>query len=143
MPTLPKVKRALLEALPEQMEGDVIELGSGWGTLTKPLAVKYPKCRVVGYEISPVPYLYSKLFCRKDNLEVFRRNFFSVDFTDVKLAVCYLYPGAMEKLKSKFECELARGAIVVSHTFAVPGWTAVKTITVSDMYRTKIYVYER
>ncbi len=34
-------------------------------------------------------------------------DFFNVDLKDAGLVVCYLYPGAMERLKDKFEkdCE--------------------------------------
>ena len=70
-----------------------------------------------------------------------RRDFFSMDLADAGLVVCYLYPGAMEKLKVKFERELKPGCWVITHTFAVPGWKAEAVYPVDDLYRTQIYVY--
>jgi hypothetical protein len=47
----------------------------------------------------------------------------------------------MERLRPKFERELKSGSLVVSHTFAVPGWVPESVWQVDDLYRTKIYLY--
>lgn len=141
MPTLAKVKQSLLNALPATFEGSIVELGSGWGTLARPLAQKYPQSTVTGYEISPVPYFISKLTGRESNLCYVRQDFFQADLSQASLVVCYLYPAAMKRLKAKFEKELKKGSLIVSHTFAIPGWTPEKAIEVDDLYKTKIYFY--
>ena len=41
-----------------------------------------------------------------------RRGFYSVSLTEAQVVVCYLYPGAMERLRGKFESELSGGAWV-------------------------------
>lgn len=144
MPTSPIATRCLLEALPEGIEGTIIEVGSGWGTLLFSLAEKLPKCKVVGYENSPIPYFFSKLrhfvFPWK-NIEIHRADFFQESLNDANLVVCYLYPGAMAKLKRKFEKELKPSAWVISNTFAVPGWEPHRTVLVNDLFNTKIYIY--
>jgi cyclopropane fatty-acyl-phospholipid synthase-like methyltransferase len=145
MPTLPKVKKSLLANLPDDIVGTVFELGSGWGTLAGPLAKRYPDCRVMAYEISPVPYfvarLVSKLINHDTNLSYHCQDFFQANLTDAALIICYLYPAAMERLKDKFEKELKKGTLVVTHSFAIPGWRAKRTIEVDDLYKTKIYFY--
>lgn len=144
MPTSPKVKKKLLDALPKNMEGKIIDLGSGWGTLVFPLAQKYPSCKVVGYEDSPIPYFYSKLKQKLANIpnsELEYRNFYKIPLVDAKMVICYLYPGAMQRLKSKFDKELQPGTLVISHTFAIPGWIPDRTIQANDIYKTKIYFY--
>lgn len=146
MPTSPKVKHLLINSLPKKWHGAIYELGSGWGTLAFPLAAKYPNCSVLAYENSPVPYLYSKilyLFFRHKNLLLKRQDFFEVDLKNAKMIVCYLYPGAMLRLKTKFEQELPQDSLVISHTFSVPGWKADKIIEVPDLYHSKIYIYHR
>lgn len=140
MPTAPKTKRRLLQALPDEFEGKIVELGSGWATLAAPLANKYPRARVVGYETSPIPYYFSKLH-RAPNLSFERRDFFDVPLSDAGMVICYLYPAAMKRLKDKFANELLPGTVVVSHTFAVPGWVPEKTVQVKDLYNTVIYFY--
>src|SRR5260221_4754564 len=123
MPTSPKVKKKLLDALPSSLHGTIVELGSGWATLAAPLAKKYPDCQVYGYETSPIPYLYGKIVAYTiSNLHMKRLDFFTIKLYQARLVVCYLYPKAMQKLKGKFDEELLSGTYVVSHTFAVPGW---------------------
>lgn len=144
MPTAPKVKKALLKALPNHIDGTIVDLGSGWGTLCFALAKKYPNCPVVGYESSPIPYYYSvikKVFCGPDNVTFKRRDFFTVSMNHASLILCYLYPRAMQKLKEKFASELKPGTLVISHTFAIPSLKPDKIITVSDLYNSRIYFY--
>ena len=142
MPTSTKIKKALFKALPDSMEGTIVELGSGWGTLALPLARRYSKCQIIAYELSPLPYAVScllKCIYRQKNLEIKRVDFFSEPLQNASMAICYLYPGAMKRLKEKFEKEGHH--LVVSHTFSVPGWTPIKTVAVHDLYNTKIYFY--
>jgi Methyltransferase small domain len=145
MPTSPKVKAGMFSLLPADFRGKIYELGSGWGTLAIPLAKKFPLCQIVGFETSPIPFWVSKLWVKAvgfSNVTLQRRDFFSVDLSDASLVVCYLYPGAMNRLKAKFERELKPGTLVVSNTFAVPGWAFEKVLEVDDLYRTKIYFYK-
>lgn len=141
MPTSPKVKKALLHELPQTFSGTVYELGSGWGTLTFPLAEKYREAQVVGFEISWVPFLFSNLrlfFSHQKNLQFQRRDFFKEDLHQGNLFICYLYPAAMEKLKMK----LPKGSVLVTHTFALPGLKPDRTVSVNDLYKTLIYFYK-
>ena len=145
MPTGLRVRRSLLNAMAElEPAGLVVDLGSAWGTLALSVARRFPMCRVLGYENSPVPFAVARLLqvvCSTDGLKFERRDFFDVSFEDADGVICYLYSGAMARLKSKFESELRPGAWVVSHTFAVPDWKPEREVVVDDLYRTKIYVY--
>lgn len=144
MPTPFKIKRALIEQLPSLNEGLVYELGAGWGTLAVALAKKYPQCQIIAYENSPVPYCFLKLrlwLSGLHNVTAHPQDFFHASLHQADLVVCYLYPKAMQRLKSKFELELKNQTWVVSHTFAIPQWTAVRTLSIHDLYQTKIYFY--
>lgn len=145
MPTSHKAKRCLFAHLPSKCTGNIYELGSGWGTLVFSLAKQYPNCQVIGLETSPFPFMVSKillLFKRLPNVHLKRRDFFSISLKEASLVVCYLYPKAMQKLKIKFEKELAPGTWVISNTFSVPGWVPLAIYEVNDLYRSKIYVYQ-
>lgn len=144
-PTSSKVRKQLIQMLPEMENIEIIELGSGWGNLVFTLARRFPHCKVTGYEISPFPYFVSKIMSywfRLPNLSIKRQDFFQISFKNVSLAVCYLYPGAMQKLKGKFEKELAPSAYIISHTFAVPRWIPIRLEYAQDLYRTPIYLYQ-
>lgn len=142
MPTSSKVRRDLFSALPPLERGTIVDLGSGWGHLIFPLAKTYPTCRVIGYENSPIPYLFSFLMNCAPNLKTVYKNFFNVSLQDANLVVCYLCPKVMKHLKPKFETELKPGTQVISHTFAIPGWIPSRVIRVDDLYLSKIYLYE-
>ena len=143
-PTSPRVRARLLDAVPADLNGTIFELGSGWGTLALPLARRFPGCAVVAYEISPLPWLVSRLrhaLARLPNLTIRRADFQGAALGESALIVCYLGPEAMTKLKAKLESELRPGALVVSNFFAVPGWRAETVLTASDLYRSQVYVY--
>lgn len=142
MPTSEKVRRVLLEQLPKTQEGTIFELGSGWGSLAFPLSKKYRNCQVIAYENSPVPYLFSALLNHAPNLKIMWQDFFEKSLQDASMVVCYLFPKGMERLKAKFEKELRPGTLIVSHTFAIPGWEPKEVIETDDLYASKIYFYE-
>ncbi len=142
MPSSPKALQAIGTLIPEHFEGKVVDLGSGWGDLALFLAKKFPESTVTGYEMSYVPYLVSKMRA-KSNLNFFYSDFFNKNLKPFNVVVCYLYPAGMERLKLKLEKELLNGTLVISNTFAVPGWTPIQIVELTDLYRTKIYLYRR
>lgn len=144
MPTSLKVRRDFIKSLPQHIDGKILELGAGWGSLAFPLAERYPDATVIAYENSWIPYLFCRMrhwYRPLPNLTFVRRNFFVESFHEAGLVICYLYPGAMKKLKDKFQAELTPSALVATHTFAIPGWTPHYKETVADLYHTTIYHY--
>ena len=123
----------------------LLEPGSGWGTLSVPLARRLPTWSVCGYESSPVPYLFSRLYswwlgC--SNLALIRKDFTDVRFSSAKIIVCYLFPEGMQTIKEKVVNEFRGTPVyIISNTFGVSGWKPVKTITADNIFRTKIYLY--
>ncbi|MDA9981969.1 class I SAM-dependent methyltransferase [Gammaproteobacteria bacterium] len=145
VPTTPSVKAMMLEVAPGKEEGTILDLGSGWGTLTFAFARKYPRSQVIGYELSPIPLCFCQVrqwFKPQPNLIFQRRDYRKAPFDQAKLIVCYLFPRGMSELRPKFECELNAGCLVISNTFAVPGWGTDRVCTVKDQYATQIFVYE-
>jgi hypothetical protein len=144
MPTLGKVRRELLPLAEPELQGTVLELGAGWGTLAFALADRCPRAKVVAFELSPLPFACCWLRQRlapRPNLELRRQDFFRASFSGASLVVCYLFPGAMTRLAPKLLAELAPGARVLTHTFALRGWKPLHTFLVNDLYRTPIYLY--
>jgi hypothetical protein len=143
MPTSRKAKTLLLNAISPLHSQKIIELGSGWGTLLFPLAEQHPSSLVIGYEISPLPYFFSKLrhyLQPFPNLQIYRKDFFQISLKEASIVVCYLFPRAMENLKIKFESELDH-ALVISNTFAISGWDPIEILELNDIYHSKIYIY--
>ena len=130
------MRRELFKLLPD-IDGPVYELGAGWGTLTSRLAERYSQ--VIGYEMSPVPWLVAGLrSLRHRSLTCRLGNFWKRDLSDAKLVVCYLYPGAMKRLID----HLPKGCTIITHTFAIPGLAPISETRADDLYRTPIYTYQ-
>ena len=144
LPSSRRATRALLALLPADVRGTIVELGSGWGGLAIALARARPAARVIGYERSPVPWLVSRVrraLGRVRNLELRRRDFRREDLRGAATVVAYLFPRAMTALAERLPRELAGDAIVLSHTFRMPGWTPEVETALDDAYRTAVFRY--
>ncbi|MFN0065182.1 MAG: hypothetical protein ACKVOH_02975 [Chlamydiales bacterium] len=133
MPSSKKAITQMLAFLPEHRT-NVVDLGSGWGGVLRAVPKGYRK---KGYEISPIPYLWSKL----RGLPVEWKDFFSLSLSEADVIFCYLCPEVMKKLEPKLKRELAKGVIVISNTFAIPGWKPVQVVELDDLYRSQIFFY--
>ena len=138
-------RKAILDLLPEQPNGPIYDLGSGWGGLAFAIAARYPDQRVVGIELSPVPYAVSRLrqlVQRRPNLSLQRANFLDVPLGNAGAATCYLMGPIMERLGEKLRRELKPGTIVVSHGFAFPNWSPARQTTTQSLSPAPVYRYE-
>ncbi|MBM4783599.1 MAG: hypothetical protein GQE15_38485 [Archangiaceae bacterium] len=144
MPTTPQVREVMLALIPET-DGELHELGAGWGGLSLALARRVPKRRVVAWELSWLPFVVTSLRARAAglrNLEVRRANFLSGDLSKAGVLVCYLFTGGMAALDEKLRRERAGAPLViVTNTFLLRGWTAETQRTVDDLYRTVVARY--
>ena len=147
MPSSGRVRARLVQLVGDlslPRDSIVMELGSGWGGLAVELCRLYPAGTVVGYENSPVPFLFSRAARRllhAPSLRLERADFNTISLREADLVVCYLSPAAMGRLQPKFEAELKPTAVIVSSTFALPVWKPSYVIAADDIYRTRIYVY--
>ena len=126
MPTKPVMRNEMLALLPQRIDGVIYDLGSGWGGVAFALARKYPENKVIGIELSPLPWLWSccrKLFQRRDNLTFYRRDLLKHNLRDAGAITLYLMHGVLDRVTAKFRKELPPGAIIISNTFALPDWT--------------------
>lgn len=121
----------------------IYDLGSGDGRIVCAMA-NNSKARVVGYEISFMPYLWSKmniLFSRcSKRVEIRYGDFLKKDLSQANTIFCFLTPMAMEKLEPKFKKELKKGTKIISYAFSLPGWQAL-AIDKPDKKSNPIFYY--
>ena len=149
MPSSQKARRAMLQLVGETGNeadtGPIFELGSGWGNLLIPLAKKYPQRKVIGYELSIVPWLTTlilKNLLGLKNLEVYRKNFLHADLTSTSIILCYLYPKGMQDLESKIKSKPGQLKYLISNNFALPTQQPIKIIQLDDLYQSPVYLYK-
>ncbi len=142
MPSSQAAQQAIARSISPKAN-KIYELGSGWGSLAFAISKHYPHAAITAFELSPFPWLISLLrhIRRKGNITFYRKNFFKQSLQEAEVIVCYLYPGAMKKLKEKFEKELQPGSLVITNTFRVPGWVPRQTIVLNNAWRTQIFIY--
>ena len=146
MPSSRQARVAVVALLPESFEGEVYELGSGWGGLALAIARAAPRSQVIGVERSWVPLLWSRLRLRLSGVTNCRfqwADFQKLPLGSARAVVCYLFRGGMERLSPKLLSELAPGALVISNTFALPGWSPEASVVVRDLWNSRIYRYRR
>ncbi len=115
----------------------VYDLGAGTGAIVFRAARVY-RARVVGVEVEPLRYLI--LLIRRasgpfgDRISLRWGNLFLLDFHEATVITAFLWPGAMARLRPKFEAELPNGARVVSHCHRIVGWTPERHDPDADVY---------
>lgn len=138
MPSSREAARVITRVLVERgVEGPVVDLGSGWGTLLRPLSRALPG-PVQGWEVSPLPWLWSRLTVRGATVRL--GSFHGADLREARAVVCYLSPEIMKKLRPKLEAELPVGAVVVSNAFGMWGWEVEEEVRLSSGGRVYVYV---
>lgn len=153
MPTSKAVRSVVTEEVNRVSGyGNIVEAGSGWGTLGIDVVRSCSGRRLTGIENSSIPLWYSQLFAcflsaarsggnLRSRVRFIRGDIYQSSYRDADMVLCYLFPGAMERLAEKFKKELPPGAVLISICFALPGQHPVRTITCGDALRTKVYVY--
>lgn len=103
----------------------LFDLGAGTGTLLF-RAADEGGIDVTGFEIEPIRFVVLKLRrgrrASKDRIHLERCDFFRRSFKDATVVTTFLWPGAMERLKTKFREELPPGARVISYYHPIKGW---------------------
>ncbi len=125
-PTPASVVRRMLD-LAEVVPSDTLfDLGAGTGAIVF-AAARRRGARVVGVEVEPIRMAVLRVRRwwggPRDRVTLQWGNLFGTDFTGASVVAVFLWPGAMARLRPRFERQLAPGARVVSHWHPVPGWT--------------------
>lgn len=141
LPTSKSKVRKMLE-FANVSDGDIVyDLGSGDGRIII-MAAREFGAKSVGIEADPIRERWSRLMIRRHKLrnqvKVFRGNFFNFDIGDASVVTLYLGVGANNKLRDKLSKELKPGSRIVSHHFLLKDWDPIDTDEESDLYLYKI-----
>ncbi len=115
----------------------VFDLGAGTGAIVFRAARTY-RARVLGAEVEPIRVLILRVRRRfgpaADRITIRWGNLFDLDFHGATVVTAFLWPGAMARLRPKFEAELRTGARVVSYYHPVPGWSPTQHDVAAQVY---------
>lgn len=123
----PAVWDLMARCLPARPGARAIDLGSGLGGLALHLARQPGAPVVLGLELAPLPWLWSRCRARWQGsaCRFLRQDYRQHDLSPYDLVLAYLSPAAMPALWQQLAAQLKPGACFVSCEFAVPGQAAI------------------
>lgn len=143
MPSRPGVCAAMLQLLPPEPRV-IHELGAGFGGLALAAAAARPGATVHAYEQAWLPWLVLRLRAAlfgRGRVQVHRADLLGAPHGRADAVLLYLHPGAMAALAPRLREGLRPGAVVVSNTFALPGWPPERRLRLDDALRTTVWRY--
>ena len=133
---------AVANLLPSTASVRVLDLGSGTGSLLRPLMALRPAWQGTGVEIAPAPFLLSRLLAHRHPRLHFRRaDFWHLAWADYGLVYTFLSPVPMPEVWRKAQREMGPGSLLVSNSFPIPGVEADRVLELPDRRRTRLYIY--
>jgi hypothetical protein len=135
--------QALAELLPREEGGAVADLGAGLGGPLRFLAARRPDLRFTGVEASPLVWLMAWLRLRpvRSNCRMQLGSLWTLPLDGYQLVYVFLSPAPMGALWEKARREMKPGSVLVSNTFAIPGVTPEREITLPDRQDARLLVY--
>lgn len=129
-----------------QPTDSVTDLGAGFGQLVIGAAKHSKAKRIVGYELSPLNWLWSWVRVLTNGyhqrVRIRFADFTRVDLTQYQVILLFITPTGFTHLTPKLEKKLAPGTTILSYIFPIPGWTATETSQPDDKHF-PIYLYKR
>jgi len=110
------------------------DLGCGDGRIVVAAAKKYG-CRGIGYDINPVRVREALESVKRNGVEdlvkIERKDIFTLDLSEASVITLYLLPSMNVKLVPQLQ-KLKPGSRIVAHDYAIEGYPADKTITMTS-----------
>ena len=127
--------------------GEIADIGSGYGYLLFKLAKAFPERKIIGYEVSVVPYVISlivKFVLRCNNVEIiFGDAFKNIKKRPEKLSsavsyLCFFKPNNF--LRTVLEDSVEN--VLLLNTYKLPDVEATEESDILDIFKSKVYVYK-
>ncbi len=127
-PYVPTKKKLALEILSEikfKKNGLFVELGSGDARITRTAVKNYP-IYGMAVDVNGLLIIWSKFLGILDGtysrIDFVTKNILSINLTQADYIYLFLFPALIQKLIPKFNKELKKGTIIISHGFLINGY---------------------
>ncbi len=111
------------------------ELGCGDARVSRIAAKKY-KVKSVAVDVNPILVRWARFLAKMKKVEgivIIRKNIFQVDISQADIVYLFLMPELIKKLMPKFETELKKNTVIISHGFKIEGWETRLYKTISHI----------
>lgn len=134
VPTIGKRKKAVINEISEILNNskkslNVLDAGSGIGSILIPLAKKFKQQNFIGIELQYIPYKVSKMLARKrKNINFIHDDIFNHSFKNVDILYYYAIEQSEKKITEKMIKEMKKGTIIITNGSKLEGFDLIKTI---------------
>ncbi len=144
LPTKKNQIRELVKIVPVKKGMIVYDLGCGDGSVIFALARFNPNVKMIGLEISLLPYFIALLnkffyFKKYKNIKIKYKNLFFEDLSKADLVFIFLFNKCYGRLISKFKKELKDDCTVVVEAWPLPDIKEVKKIKKENLLSIFLY----
>jgi hypothetical protein len=136
--------QALAELIAERGPTRFLDLGSGLGSTTIPLADALPDSHFAGYENAPLTWFIGLILSvGRPNIRWRWDDLWEAKLGDYDVVYAFLSPAPMPKLWDKVQAEMKPGSLFISNSFPVPGVAPDRIIEVDCSPPRPLYCYQR
>lgn len=138
LPTDKKKVSSMISLAKLKPNETLIDLGSGDGRLLFEAAKQQPKAKIIGVEINPVLYYWSKIkkkFKGAENVEIKRKNLWDTNLKEADIVAMFFIDHKMDKIEEKLKKEAEKGTKIISYTFEFPNLKEIKSRNKNYLYR--------
>ena len=135
----------IADLLPSDQAVNVLEIGSGFGGFCLFIKKHKPDSTVVGVELSPIIWLYSRIrqLVLKIDCQFLRQDYRRMNFAKQDLIFAFLSPAAMPALYLQAKKQMKTGAILASYRFEIPCAHNESVEEIEISYGKTLYVWRQ
>ena len=135
----------IADLLPSDQAVNVLEIGSGFGGFCLFIKKHKPDSTVVGVELSPIIWLYSRIrqLVLKIDCQFLRQDYRRMNFAKQDLIFAFLSPAAMPALYLQAKKQMKTGAILASYRFEIPCANNESVEEIEISYGKTLYVWRQ
>jgi hypothetical protein len=126
IPSPQPVIDAMLNVAALKPDQKVVDLGAGDGRILRAAKDREPSIQAIGWEAGLLTWILGRFRCRHSGIQLYLGSLFKADLREADALVLYLWPSILKALMPKLEQELKPGAVIVSHSFELPGKTPLR-----------------
>ena len=144
-PSTEVVWSEIADLLPSDQAANVLEIGSGFGGFCLFIKKHKPDSTVVGVELSPIIWLYSRIrqLVLKIDCQFLRQDYRRMNFAKQDLIFAFLSPAAMPALYLQAKKQMKTGAILASYRFEIPCAHNESVEEIEISYGKTLYVWRQ